>query len=230
MGVPRPRGAADLPAATRHGPLDKAFPSRDVLTAALDEDFCPFYGVRMETNPALPSADNVTDGAVTVVPKVSVGMGWEAVLEPRDRGALLRLQNAERGTVNIEIVLTAEGPVIRASVCALKIRAETDVRVSCDRFLVEARESFGVRAPEISHEAGGVFRATAAEIVLTARAGDVAIRANDDVSVHGEQILLNCDRDPPVPAWLPRPPAVETTLPASPEYGDPAVLRDLAKD
>ncbi len=184
----------------------------------------------MGANQTPPSADEVTDGALSVMPKVSVGMGWEAVLEPRQRGALLRLQNAERGAVNVEIVLTPEGPVIRASVRALEISAETDVLVSCDRFLVEARESFGVRAAEISHEARGAFRATAAEIALTARAGDVAIRANDDVSVHGEQILLNCDRDPPIPAWLPLPPAVEITLPASSEHGDPGVLRDLAED
>jgi hypothetical protein len=172
----------------------------------------------------------MTDGVEAMAPKVSVGMGWVATLEPRDRGALVRLQNAHRATVNVEIVLTAEGPVIRASVGALEIMAETDVRVSCDRFLVEARESFGVRAARISYEASGALRATASEVSLTARAGGVAIRANDDVSVHGEQVLLNCDRDPPVPTWLPRSSTVEVTVPASAEHGDLGVLRDLAED
>jgi hypothetical protein len=71
------------------------------------------------------------------------------------------------------------------------------------------------------------LRLDGGEIALTARAGDVALRANDDVRVHGEQILLNCDRDAPVPAWVPRPPA--PTMPPTAEDGDPDVLRDLAK-
>jgi hypothetical protein len=196
----------------------------------LDDDSGCSYGEAMGISPAPPSAEDVEDGAVAVVPEVSIGLGWVAALEPRERGALLRLQSAQRGTVNVEIVLTTEGPVIRASVGALEITAESDVKVSCDRFLVEARESFAVSAAEISHEARGALRATASEVALTARSGDVAIRANDDVSVHGEQVLLNCDRDPPIPAWLPRPPAIETTLPASSEHGDPEVLADLAED
>jgi len=181
----------------------------------------------MSIRPVPPPAENVE---VAVVPKVSIGSGWVAVLEPREGGALVRLQSAERGTVSVEIVLTAEGPVIRASVGALEIRAESDVRVSCDRFLVEARESFAVTAAEISHEARGALRATGSEVALTARQGDVAIRANDDVSVRGEQVLLNCDRDPPVPSWLPRPEAAEATLPASSEQGDPGVLRALTEE
>ncbi len=197
---------------------------------AIDDDHGSSYGEPMGEIPPPLVGETVGDEVVVVVPSVSIGLGWVAALQPRERGALLRLQNAHRGTVNVEIVLTAEGPVIRASVGALEITAESDVRIKCDRFLVEARESFSVSAAEISHEARGALRATASEVALTARAGDVTIRANDDVSVHGEQVLLNCDRDPPVPAWLPRRPAIETTLPASAEHGDPGVLGDLAED
>lgn len=166
----------------------------------------------MKVTPVPPP---VEEAAVAVVPKVSIGAGWVAALEPRERGALVRLHSADRGTVNVEIVLTAEGPMIRASVGALEIAAESDVRVSCDRFLVEARKSFAV---------------SAADVAVTAREGEVAIRANDDVSVHGEQVLLNCDRDPPVPSWLPAPAPVQATLPASAEHGDADLLRDLAKE
>jgi len=181
-------------------------------------------------HPLAAPLEDVGDAVLAAVPKVSIGLGWVAALEPRERGALLRLECARGGTVNVEIVLTAEGPVIRASVGALEITAESDVRVSCGRFLVEARESFAVSAGEISHDARGALRATASEVALTARSGCVAIRANDDVSVHGEQVLLNCDRDPPIPAWLPLPPVVETTLPAVFQHGDPEVLRKLGED
>jgi len=196
----------------------------------LDDDFRCSYREPMGIHPLPPSSEDEGDAVLAVAPKVSIGLGWVAALEPRERGALLRLESAHRGTINVEIALTAEGPVIRASVGALEITAESDVRVSCDRFLVEARESFAVSAAEISHDARGALRATASEVALTARSGGVAIRANDDVSVHGEQVLLNCERDPPIPAWLPLPPAVETTLPASSEHGDPEVLRNVGED
>ncbi|HVY38063.1 MAG TPA: hypothetical protein VHM31_09010 [Polyangia bacterium] len=176
-----------------------------------------------------PGSSEVELAEAAVMPKVSIGMGWVAALEPRERGALLRLESALNGTLNVEIVLTAAGPVIRASVGALEIEAESDVRVSCNRFLVDARESFAVRAAEISHEARGAVRASGSEVALTARAGEVAIQANDDVRVSGEQVLLNCDREPPIPAWLPHPPPAEATLPAASEHGDTDVLRDLGR-
>ncbi len=150
--------------------------------------------------------------------------------ERSERGALLRLESSDGGTVNVEIVLTADRSLIRAGVGALEIKAESDVRVSCDRFLVDARESFAVSTAEISHDARGALRGTASEVALTARSGGVAIRANDDVSVHGEQVLLNCERDSPLPPWLPRPPAAETSLPASAEHGDLELLRKMGED
>ena len=170
----------------------------------------------------LPEAARQVEPAV-----VSLGLGWVGALESRERGALLRLENAERGVVEIEIVLTADGPVIRAAAAALEIMAVSDVVARCNRFSVEARESFSVRAPEISHEAVGAMRLEGGDVVVTARAGDVALHANDDVRVRGEQILLNCDRDAPLPAWVPQLPG--PTLPPVTEDGDPDVLRDLAK-
>ena len=90
-------------------------------------------------------------------------MGWAAALEPRSRGALLRLHNPQGSTVDVEIVLTA-------------------------------------------------------------RSGGVAIRANDDVAVAGEQILLNCDRESPPPGWVP---PGHATVPVTNRHGDPEVLRLL---
>lgn len=183
----------------------------------------------MQTKPAqtpmIPGED--LDPACTPATSIPLGLGWAAGLEPRDRGALLRLHNPQRGTFDVEIVLTADGPVIRAAAAALEITAATEIAARCDRFSVEARESFSVRAACIEHEASGAVRASGAEVALTARSGGVAIRANDDVALNGEQILLNCDRDPPVPGWVPQPPAQEITVAATERHGDPEVLRAL---
>ncbi|HXJ19462.1 MAG TPA: hypothetical protein VMT03_04445 [Polyangia bacterium] len=125
---------------------------------------------------------------------VGLGRGWVARVQPTDRGALLRLQSPRQPAVDVEIVLTAAGPVIRAAAAALEITAASDIVARCDQFRVEARGSFSVRAGEVA---------------VTARTGGVAIRANDDVALNGEQVLLNCDRDPPLPSWLPGPAATE---------------------
>jgi hypothetical protein len=157
---------------------------------------------------------------------VPLGLGWVAGVEARERGALFRLQNPQRGAFEVEIILTAEGPVIRASAAALEITAATEISARCERFSVDARESFSVRAAQIEHEATGAARTTAAEVAVTARSGSVAIRANDDVALNGEQVLLNCDRDPPLPGWLPQPPPPEAVLRAKQQDGEPDVLRD----
>lgn len=124
--------------------------------------------------------------------RLPLGRGWVARFEPTDRGALLRLQNPRQPTIDVEIVLTAAGPVVRAAAAALEITAASEIVARCDEFRVDARRAFSVQAGEVA---------------VAARTGGVAIRANDDVAVDGEQILLNCDRDPPLPSWLPQPTA-----------------------
>jgi hypothetical protein len=154
----------------------------------------------MQAAPALETEDQTQAGPASV----PLGLGWVAAVEARERGAVFRLQNPQQGAVEVEIVLTAEGPVIRAAAAALEITSATDVTTRCERFSVDA-----------------------SEIALTARTGNVNIRANDDVAMNGEQILLNCDRDPPLPGWLPQPTLPEATLPAKQQDGDPDVLRAL---
>ena len=121
--------------------------------------------------------------------RLTLGRGWVARLHPTDRGALLRMQNPRQPAIDVEIVLTAAGPVVRATAAALEITATAEIVARCERFQVDARESFSVQAGEVA---------------VTARTGGVAIRANDDVAVNGEQVLLNCERDPPLPSWLPQ--------------------------
>lgn len=42
-------------------------------------------------------------------------------------------------------------------------------------------------------------------MALEARVGSVVARANDDVQLLGENVLLNCDRTAPVPDWVTAP-------------------------
>jgi hypothetical protein len=120
-----------------------------------------------------------------------LGLGWSAVLEPKSRGAILRLVHPEQKPVAVEITITAQGPVIRASAVALEIESATDISARCERFTVDARDNITLRAPKILHQASGILRAEGGAVQIDAKAGDVRIHANDDVAMDGERIRLN---------------------------------------
>ena len=119
--------------------------------------------------------------------------------------------------MELEIALTDAGPVIRAHAAAVEIESEGDFVARCDRFRVEARA--------VELVSSGALRAEGREVDIRATLGSVRVRANDDVQLLGEQILLNCDRPATLPAWLPAAPPVERTVPRQDEGGDPDVLR-----
>lgn len=143
---------------------------------------------------------------------VALGMGWSLDVERRPRGATLRLFHPDQQPVLVEITVTARGPVIRASAAALEIDAADQILARCERFSIEARDVVSVRAREIVHHAAERVHTEGSEIEMVARTGDVRMRANDDVQLLGEQVLLNCEREQPLPAWIPAG-SCEVTLP-----------------
>jgi hypothetical protein len=155
---------------------------------------------------------------------VALGLGWSVVLERRSRGAVLRVQHPEQAPVAIEIAITASGPVIRAAAAALELESATDIVARCERFAVEARESASIRAQTIEQQATGELSLSGSSVGVDARLGGVVVHANDDVQLLGEQVLLNCDRDPPVPSWIPQAAAAPASLPREDSAGDRELL------
>ncbi|HZL18192.1 MAG TPA: hypothetical protein VFG23_10640 [Polyangia bacterium] len=156
--------------------------------------------------------------------EVAMGHGWSAELEQRTRGAVLRIHHPDRGAMSVEITLTANGPSIRTTAATLEIDATADIFARCEKFTVEARQRISLRAPEIVQQASDSIRAEARAVEIVATAGDIRLRANDDVQVLGDQVLLNCEREPPLPNWLPRSPDIEITVPREDTGGDLDVL------
>ena len=151
---------------------------------------------------------------------VSIGDGWSAELSPRPQGALLRVgRGLGEQTLEISITLTADGPRVRARAAALEIESDTDLVARCERFRVEARQAVDIVS-------GGAVRAQGRRIDLEATHGSARIRANDDVQLLGENVLLNCDRPAPMPMWaLPVPPIPGPSLPVQEASGDEALLQ-----
>jgi hypothetical protein len=89
-------------------------------------------------------------------------------LDADGRGETVTIRSP-RGKVELEVVLTDSGTVLRFDAADLELRSAGDLRVDCDRFEVRSRSA-----------------------EITSTRGDVRIRANDDVKLNGERVKLNC--------------------------------------
>jgi len=145
---------------------------------------------------------------------IALDDGWHAELRRLDGGAVLRVSRPSGGApLELEIHLTDAGPVVRARASAIEIESDGDLVARCDRFRVEARKAIDLIS-------SGALRAEGREIALRATHGSAVVDASDDVQLLGEQVLLNCDRPAPLPAWVTVAPAPEHTVARQDEGGD----------
>lgn len=141
--------------------------------------------------------DSGTDGsspsttpflATTSDAVLPIGEGWSAALSRRVDGALLRIvRGGDARCLEIAISLTADGPVIRAQAAALEIQTEGDIVARCESFRVEARDS-------VELSSAGAIEARGRRVDVEATHGAARIRANDNVQLLGENVLLTAIR------------------------------------
>ena len=89
------------------------------------------------------------------------------------------------GDLLLTVLLTPSGPVLRFEGARLSLETSGDLALNARHVSIHGRE--GVR---ISSE--GDFESRARIQDITATLGNVNLRANDDVKLDGERILLNC--------------------------------------
>jgi len=122
---------------------------------------------------------------------------------PISSGRLLEIERTDNGdrlsicspddVVELEILITDTGPLLRFRSADLQLQAIGSVKVECEDYSVKATRS-------ILHETEGHLLLKAKEELdmegkvstLCATRGDVKIKANDDVRLNGERIRLNC--------------------------------------
>lgn len=114
---------------------------------------------------------------------------------------------APSGECVLTIHLTDAGPVVRLDGAMLEVRASKRLSLECDEFALKAsggasidvggdlRENVGGTTHRVAQ--GDAF-VEAQHVRMEARPGGIELRANDDVRVTGERVLLNSD-DPPMP-------------------------------
>lgn len=151
------------------------------------------------------------------------------VVAPRDGGFTLSVRSPRaEERIEIEIRFEAGGPVVRTRAAALELSATDAIVAQCRSFTVEAEQDIELRAGgRLVQHAEQAAETTARSVTVDASPGAIRLRANDDVQLLGEQILLNCDRAPTMPDWVPPPRAQVASLPPTSASGDIEVIEAL---
>ncbi len=100
-------------------------------------------------------------------------------------GDLLTVRSRE-GACVLTVLLTDAGPVLRFEAAALQVATTKSVEITCEDFRVTARNE---------------LRLDGKEVGIRAHLGSVTVRADDDVAIDGEQVLLNSSDEPQQLSW-----------------------------
>jgi hypothetical protein len=114
---------------------------------------------------------------------------------------------APNGECVLTIHLTDAGPVVRVAAAALEVSVPKRLSIDCEEFHLRASGGAAIDVGgDLQERVGGsVHRVARGDAIseaqhvrVDARPGGIELRANDDVRVTGERVLLNSD-DPPMP-------------------------------
>jgi hypothetical protein len=114
---------------------------------------------------------------------------------------------ASSGACVLTVRLTDEGPVLRFEGASLELAATRKLELSCEELSVRASGGAAIHVGgdldervqgSARRSVRGAATTTARSVDLEASPGGIELRANDDVRVQGERVLLNSD-DPPMP-------------------------------
>lgn len=116
---------------------------------------------------------------------------------------------AINGSVELAFVVGPEGPRLLVRAVDIEIVAERRLSMSCSELDIRARNALRVEAGclderverDVSRIAQGNVTVAGRDVAVLADAGEVVIRANDDLDLRGERIRLNCEPDPLPLSW-----------------------------
>jgi hypothetical protein len=115
----------------------------------------------------------------------------------------LIMLTAPDGRVCLSVELRPDGPVVQVHAQSLALASDGVLRLDCDRLEIQAPGGMSLRTGSLEQEiagdlrtrAGGVIESEAHAQRMHARRGDVALSANDDVTLDGERVRLNSPRE-----------------------------------
>lgn len=147
-------------------------------------------------------------------------------------GARLRLRSARPGeTMDLELRFEGGATTVRLRSPEVELISSGRISATCEEFAVRATRSIDLRSEGTFHQcSAGAHSIETETLTVDASPGAVRLRANDDVQLMGELVLLNCDRQPPMPAWVGPGRDQLASLPPAATTGDPDVLAEMLDD
>jgi hypothetical protein len=142
----------------------------------------------------MPSRRSVATSPKPIPAVTSVRLVGEQELTVEDHGTrnLIHLR-AAGGRVALTIEVTANGPVLRFDGPALTIQTTGPLTIESESIALHGRRGVSVSSGgDAAIRVAGDLDIAARAQTIRAELGDVEVRANDDVRVIGERVLLNC--------------------------------------
>lgn len=97
------------------------------------------------------------------------------------------------GEVALTIELTSDGPILRFDGLNLRIESSGDLAIGARRLALHGREAVSITTGgDAGIRAEGDLTTEARVQNISARLGNVNVKANDDVRLRGERVKLNC--------------------------------------
>jgi hypothetical protein len=103
-----------------------------------------------------------------------------------------RIEIGSGGRATLKITVSPARLSIELGALEVSLTSEGALRIAADQLELVGRNGVALRSDsDLSLSAAGKLAVTADDQTLVARLGNVDIKANDDVSLVGERILLN---------------------------------------
>jgi hypothetical protein len=182
--------------------------------------------------PELSVAEAAEEHAAQPVPSVVIPLGAARSVEvrPGQDAATLRIRAEGGRDLQVEVRFEASGPVLRLQAPQLQVETPGAVSFTCETFAVDARRGIDLRSGgDITQAAAGNARVDAQRVDVETSPGAIRLKANDEVQLLGEMILLNSEHprtETPMPVWASSP-RVIPEVPSGPTSGDPDVVAEL---
>lgn len=118
--------------------------------------------------------------------------GQRLIVENEASHNLLRIVSPE-GMVSLSIRVTPAGPILHFGGTGLMIQADGDLAVKANRIALHGNEGVAITSGgDAFIDVAGDLHSKARIQNITADLGNVNVKANDDVKINGERVLVNC--------------------------------------
>jgi hypothetical protein len=119
--------------------------------------------------------------------------GQQLVLERNSCRSVLKLIS-RNGEIHLSVYTTAEGHVLQFDGTHLIIQASGTLAIAADNVAIHGRNGIAITSGADAHIRVARDLHTEARVQnIAATLGNVNVKANDDVKLNGERVLMNCD-------------------------------------